>query len=200
MLYITRTGRRLLTAVAATSLAATAIAAGASGAAAATVFTGDGVTTVTFQAGQGISLRVTPCPQAIGQLSADLVITMSQNGVTYTGPVHASAVFTSSTTWGCGGFVMVGSLSQASLQGSNAAGDTFSCDVSQGGYATLPLSQVIGWWGFYTGNCVVDGQSAGTLSNFEPEGFGGATGVSLAQDQATEVTMAVTALNYPTVP
>lgn len=204
MLHTLRARRRLLAALAATSLAATTMAAGSSGAAAAGgVFSASGVTTVGFQAGHGISFSTSNCPVAVGQLSAELVANWSSNGVSYNGPVHVSAVFTSEAVfWSCGGLVIVGDLTQASFQGSDALGNTFSCDTSQGGYASLPLLDgVFGWWGLYLGNCVIDGASVGPPPGGPNYGFGdgAVTGVDSTDNQVTEVVVAGIGLNYPAV-
>jgi hypothetical protein len=156
-----------------------------------------GVTTVTFQSGHGLGLLPTQCVTSVGAFSANMTVNFAVvGGLSYTGPAHISATYTSDPSFCSSVTSSTGTLSNATFTGTSLTGHSISCDLSVGGLAYLPSGAgtrfTTALYGFWVFNalvpCTIDGQAAGSFG-VGAEGVVAFTGASLAATQATELEM-----------
>lgn len=192
-----RAARRLAAAGGALLLAGPPLTAHAGGPWSSTIA---GVTTLTYQAGAGLNLSPLACSPSFGTFTATLTVSLVTLTAQYNGPATINASFTSnpgSCSTMESGF---GSLSSATMSGSDGRGNFVSCDLSLGGFAAMPGNPSgYALWDFFGPNngpvqCSINGQPAGTFG-IGAEGQQVVTGVSSSNLQATEVQM-VGGLNF----
>jgi hypothetical protein len=156
--------------------------------------TAAGVTTLTYQSGAGLNLSPLTCGSSVGTLTATLAVSFATTALRYAGPATVNALFTSSPGACSNTASGFGQLSNATMSGQNAAGDTISCDLSLGGTAAIPGNPSgFALWDFNGPDngpvaCSIDGQPAGFFG-LGMEGQMAITGVSASGLQATEVTV-----------